>query len=696
MLILILVISQINIVHSANYAKIDKKIIEKLSHNENVSVMIKFKETNQRKINLENKVILIKNRIRHKFDNSVSATISAKDLAYLERNSQIKSITILGTKNLFLENSVSIVNATPTWALQIKETNITGAGQTACILDTGADFTHPDLLGKNLTCVIDCTNGCIENCSVGDFHGHGTHVAGIITSNGSLKGIAPGANLISIKVCPSESCANDDILAGIDWCITNAEQYNISVISMSLGGGQYDSYCDLEEPDFAYAINNATSKNISVIVATGNTDPTYNSSIAGIASPACIQNSTRVSATDDSDLFASFAFRHQNFTDILTAPGVNINSLLPNNAYDEKSGTSMSTPHVSGAFLLIRQFKQLKSNEILTTDEIKNSLVNYGVKIYDSLTNMNYTRINIYSSLLSFNNSINESLEINPIFPNNNFKTNKNNQSFLCNSSSSNELSNITFYLWNSSGLEHSEIKNISGIQNLSQFEYNLSYEGDYFWNCLVANQNNESYSSNFSIYYDLTKPEINLISPINAESTTSTIIDFQYNVTDNLGLESCSLIINNESVKTNQSEITNSTNTIQYSLSVGDYVWKINCTDEARNENNSSERTLTITLVPSPPSSSSGGGGGSSRRSSVFNIKNNTNQSEETIKKVESNGTEGSKKLFEESDITGQVSAEISKTYGDFFKNLSLIRENFWFFKKLFFIPFWYRNDFK
>src|SRR3989338_7120208 len=134
--------------------------------------------------------------------------------------------------------------------------NITGKGETACVIDSGIDYTHPDLGG--------CTNDTFlaGNCSkviAGhdfknndtnpiDDQGHGTHVAGIIAStNETYRGVAPDATLVAIKVCDNTTggnCADEDIINGIDWCINNASKYNISVISMSLGGGSFTTYCD--------------------------------------------------------------------------------------------------------------------------------------------------------------------------------------------------------------------------------------------------------------------------------------------------------------------------------------------------------------------------------------------------------------------------------------------------------------------
>src|SRR3989338_1907740 len=82
-----------------------------------------------------------------------------------------------------------------------------------------------------------------------DDHGHGTHVAGIVTSSDTTyKGVAPDAKIVAIKALNSAgSGLSSDIAAGIEWCVNNASSLNISVISMSIGGNQYTSVCDSSE-----------------------------------------------------------------------------------------------------------------------------------------------------------------------------------------------------------------------------------------------------------------------------------------------------------------------------------------------------------------------------------------------------------------------------------------------------------------
>src|SRR3989344_6131322 len=191
----------------------------------------------------------------------------------------------------FLQDSINLVNAKKTYGISIKNSNITGKGNTICVIDTGIDDKHPDLKGK----VLDGYNFIKDNDKFKDDNGHGTHVAGIAAADGMLKGIAPDANLIAIKSLDENGNGEESIVAkGIEWCYLNAEKYNITAITLSLGTVNvlFDQDCDSEFPSIAPAINEAVFRNITVVAATGNSGS--NTHISG---PACIHNATKAAAT---------------------------------------------------------------------------------------------------------------------------------------------------------------------------------------------------------------------------------------------------------------------------------------------------------------------------------------------------------------------------------------------------------------
>jgi subtilisin family serine protease len=307
-----------------------------------------------------------------------------------------------------LDVSASVVNATTTWKLIYNNSNITGSGQTVCVLDTGVDYTHNNFGDCSSATFL---NGSCEKVIAGydfvnndqdpmDDYGHGTHCAGIIASNHSTyRGIAPDSKIVAIKVLNSAGDGStSDLISGIEWCTNNASKYNITVMSMSLGTDEtYINYCDGEEPTLTQAINNAIAANISVIAATGN-----DNDAVGIDLPACIKNVTSIGATTKADAMASYTNRN-NVTDLF-APGTSIVSLYPTDTTTSSSGTSMSTPHVAAAFALLRQYKELESNIDLTPTQIESTLNSTGKEVNDTCdicSNLSFRRINIFEAIKS-------------------------------------------------------------------------------------------------------------------------------------------------------------------------------------------------------------------------------------------------------------------------------------------------------
>ncbi len=186
-----------------------------------------------------------------------------------------------------------------------------------------------------------------------DDHGHGTHVAGIVGSNSTTyMGVAPNSSLVAVKVLDSSGSGySSDIAAGVDYCVNNQDKFGIDVISMSLGGStEYDSECssDLIAP----SIKRAYDAGIAVVVATGN-----DGASDGVAAPACAPYAIPVGSTDSDSTISSFS----NVGNLLSllAPGSSITSTfatVDGAGFGALSGTSMATPHVSGAFLLFQQY----------------------------------------------------------------------------------------------------------------------------------------------------------------------------------------------------------------------------------------------------------------------------------------------------------------------------------------------------
>jgi len=517
--------------------KIDQKLLSKLSSNEKIGVTVRLNYSSSEKYSEQkNKLI---NDMKKTFNltyaahsiPSVSISATKNDIEKLEKLNYVESISLRPNVSLFLQDSAPLINATRTWTLQSSGINLTGIGQTVCVIDSGINYSHSDFggcttsqfLGGNCTKIIggyafyNPVNTSNLNDVMGD-NNHGTHIAGIIAANGSINGAAPGARIVAIKACgPTSSCDSNAIVDSVNWCVGNSMNYNITVISMSLGtDALFNGYCDADWPELTSAINSAAAKNISVVVAAGNSGNT-----TAISNPACITNVTSVGATDKSDAIWSLSNRN-SITDLL-APGVNINS-TDLSRYTSLQGTSMSAPHVSGAIVLIRQFLSLTSQS-KAPQQIENTLNATGKIISDSAgSGLNFSRINVYNAIISYD-IIKPNTTL--LSPTNNKVSLNSNQTFACNATDL-ALKNVTFFLWNStSGIINQTFKAISGQSYSYQLNITNISLGRYKWNCLFIDENNNFAfsSSNFSL--TIGGVSMNLLSPINNNYTNINSTNF-------------------------------------------------------------------------------------------------------------------------------------------------------------------------
>jgi hypothetical protein len=292
---------------------------------------------------------------------------------------------------LYLSDSAPLINSTAVNAILVNSTALTGQGIAACVIDTGIQASHPAFGGRVVAQKCYCSSNCCPNGLAEDtvatdthFLSHGTHVSGIIGANDTYVGVAPGINIVAVKVC-SSTCALSDIIAGIDFCVTHKDDYNIKVISGSIGdGGNY-----ISQPDcptyFDSGIDAAYSAGIVSVFASGN-----NGYSSGISYPGCSPNAIAVGATDKSDNLASFSNRGA-LLEVL-APGVSITSAKSPNTYGSLTGTSQATPHVSGAVALLQQYAEL-TGQIFTSNDIKNAFMLTGKNV------SGYPRINILAAI---------------------------------------------------------------------------------------------------------------------------------------------------------------------------------------------------------------------------------------------------------------------------------------------------------
>jgi subtilisin family serine protease len=286
------------------------------------------------------------------------------------------AFTATGNVSASMDSSGTLINLPQA---QAKYPSITGAGYTIAILDSGINATHPALAGRYL----GGWNFVNNTPNPTDDNGHGTLVAGIAVSNDPAHpGVAPGANYVDLKVL--DSSANGDfgnINQALAWVIANRTTYNIVSVNMSFGGGSYN----VPTTDILSA-NLATLKNSGVFLAaaTGNNwysqspDPP-NIANPGIAYPAADPSVVSVADVYSAnfgqvkwgtgainyitgpDVIVAHASRSATMP-ILLAPGAittgcNYNWDQPGASLWSSGvgGTSMATPVVAGAAILIRQ-----------------------------------------------------------------------------------------------------------------------------------------------------------------------------------------------------------------------------------------------------------------------------------------------------------------------------------------------------
>ncbi|MBI2508056.1 S8 family serine peptidase [Candidatus Woesearchaeota archaeon] len=389
-------------------SKVDDRVLEELQENGNAKVIVVLKDEIENGVGIfstseDVKVsdvvedLNIEKEKEFSIINGFSGEVNSEDLNNLIQDDRVEKIYFKQTYKILLQDSVPLINASVVHDLNYGLGNVTGRDQGICILDTGINYTHVDLGGcssdefLNGTCakVIGGYDFQNNDSDPVDDNGHGTHVAGIAAANGSLKGVAPDAFLVAVKVCDlSGSCGF--VQEGLDWCVNNSATYNISVISMSLGSGLYENVCDSDS--LVPFVNAAIAKNINVVAAAGN-DGNY----TAISSPACISNVTAVGWSDKSDSIASTNSNRNNLIDLF-APGSNINSTNITDIYGEKSGTSMAAPHVAGAIVLLRQFYN-DTNVDVGFSKVIQELKETGKSIFDSSSGFSYYRIDVYNAL---------------------------------------------------------------------------------------------------------------------------------------------------------------------------------------------------------------------------------------------------------------------------------------------------------
>jgi len=378
------------------------------------------------------------------------AEVDATGLEQLRAAEDVESVTEDKHDAPSLTQSTALIGAPAAWNL-----GFTGQGQTVAILDTGVDNDHSFLAGKVVSEACFSTTSAASNTTsicpggvasstapnsadnvgsgISGFD-HGTHVAGIAAGRQNLpiltteartaalfplpifhtfSGVARDANIIAIKVfsqfnsqadcgtapAPCLRSFRSDQIDALERVLDLSGAFSIAAVNLSLGGGNFTSACDSENTAYTEIVNDLRAQRIATVIASGN-----GGNKDGIAFPACISSAISVGSVGDgsagdpgealspTDVVVSSS-QSASFLKLL-APGRWINSSVPGNLFDNKSGTSMAAPHVAGAFAVLKE----KAPDASVTDLLM-ILQTTGVAVTDGANNITKRRINLGAAI---------------------------------------------------------------------------------------------------------------------------------------------------------------------------------------------------------------------------------------------------------------------------------------------------------
>lgn len=304
--------------------------------------------------------------------------------------------------------------------LEQQQYGFTGAGYSVAIIDTGIDYNNPAFAGRYL----GGWNFVANNNNPLDDNGHGTHVAGIIGSaDPNHLGVAPGVGIIALKVLDSTGTGDfGNVDLALQWVIAHQQQYHIAAVNMSLGTGNFQTEpWSFLDSDF----QQLQDEGVFVAAASGNGYFSYGSQ-PGLAFPAinnlvvsvgAVYNGSygAVSWADGAQDYSTAADQITSFTqrdsqlDIL-APGAFITSTYLNDGWATMAGTSMATPMVVGAAVVLHQALDAEGEDAEATQSgILSIMQHTGVAIVDANygrdnvvhTGATYERLDLYNAVQS-------------------------------------------------------------------------------------------------------------------------------------------------------------------------------------------------------------------------------------------------------------------------------------------------------
>jgi subtilisin family serine protease len=315
-------------------------------------------------------------RARPKHAPILAGEISRAGLARLRLLEGIVRIDLERSGSTMLAQSVPLVHADALHAI-----GLTGAGVVIGEVDTGVDTDHPDLAGAVVAeaCTCRANGGCCPNGTnfqagpgaARDDNGHGTMVAGIMTSDGhdAATGVAPGAQIVAVKVIDGAfTCCMADVITGLDWILDNRP--DVAAINVSIGSNlTYPGECDGADAltsGLSFVINELHAMGIPVFAPSGNAG-----SSTMMSAPACVKAAIAVGATYDANIGPLVynqictdatteadkpgCFSNSNAVTDLLAPGGAMTTSAMGGGVTTDVGTSFSVPMATACAALLAE-----------------------------------------------------------------------------------------------------------------------------------------------------------------------------------------------------------------------------------------------------------------------------------------------------------------------------------------------------
>ena len=366
-------------------------------------------------------------RLKHRFESlsGFAGWATPQEIEALLAHPEVESVYLDGTVRATLSQGSALIGASAAQGF-----GYTGAGVRVAVLDSGIDSDHPhladDIAAQQCFCDDNpspvmgcCPGGGQTGASAEDDQGHGTSVAGIITSsNPAGRGVAPDAEIVAVKVLSGSGGGSfSDVAAGLDWVLTNRVLLGIRVANLSIGDGvQYSNpnAFPCSGTNTANGIKALHSAGVSVFVSSGNSG--FDN---GLEFPACVSEAIAVGGVYDASLgsvswcgstgctttlcvdsstAADQFVCHSNSDELLDilAPDWRTDTTALGGGSRSFSGTSAASPYAAAEAALL-----LQADPALTPLQIESLLESHGPMVPNPGNGLSFRRSDVLAALAS-------------------------------------------------------------------------------------------------------------------------------------------------------------------------------------------------------------------------------------------------------------------------------------------------------